>query len=148
MDLSPQDLAQFEHAFELLNSDKDGSVTIKDLSTILRKLGRDPTEAELKTMINEVDLDGNGAIEFDEFLHLMSMKMCEEPSEEALRETFRVFDNENTGFIGIDQLRGVMIALGETPGDDELDEMIHEHDLDGDGKICFEEFVNMMTMIL
>lgn len=41
----------------------------------MRSLGQNPTEAELVDMINEVDADGNGTIDFPEFLNLMARKM-------------------------------------------------------------------------
>ncbi len=41
----------------------------------MRSLGQNPTEAELQDMINEVDADGNGTIDFPEFLNLMARKM-------------------------------------------------------------------------
>lgn len=41
----------------------------------MRSLGQNPTEAELQDMINEVDADGNGTIDFPEFLMLMARKM-------------------------------------------------------------------------
>jgi hypothetical protein len=42
---------------------------------VMRSLGQNPTEAELQDMINEVDADGNGTIDFPEFLNLMARKM-------------------------------------------------------------------------
>lgn len=43
-------------------------------------------------MVNEVDKDGTGSIDFPEFLTMMSLKINEENAEEELREAFRVFD--------------------------------------------------------
>lgn len=52
-----------------------GTITTKELGTVMRSLGQNPTEAELQDMINEVDADGNGTIDFGEFLNLMARKM-------------------------------------------------------------------------
>ena len=52
-----------------------GTITTRELGTVMRSLGQNPTEAELQDMINEVDADGNGTIDFPEFLALMARKM-------------------------------------------------------------------------
>lgn len=52
-----------------------GTITTKELGTVMRSLGQNPTEAELQDMVNEVDADGSGTIEFPEFLNLMAKKM-------------------------------------------------------------------------
>lgn len=52
-----------------------GTITTKELGTVMRSLGQNPTEAELQDMINEVDADGNGTIDFPEFIQLMARKM-------------------------------------------------------------------------
>jgi calcium-binding protein CML len=52
-----------------------GCITIEELATVIRSLDQNPTEEELQDMINEVDADGNGTIEFAEFLNLMAKKM-------------------------------------------------------------------------
>ena len=95
-------------------------------------------------MINEVDMDGNGTIDFPEFLSLMARKMKETDTEEELMEAFRVFDRDCNGFISAAELRHVMANLGEKLSEEEIDEMIKEADLDGDGAINYEEFVRMM----
>ena len=59
----------------MLRQDGDGTITTKELGTVMRSLGQNPTEAELQDMINEVDADGNGTIDFPEFLSLMARKM-------------------------------------------------------------------------
>lgn len=52
--------------------DGDGTITTRELGTVMRSLGQNPTEAELQDMINEVDADGNGTIDFPEFLTMMA----------------------------------------------------------------------------
>eukprot|EP00439_Symbiodinium_sp_Y106_P027281 s7146_g3.t1 len=105
----------------------------------------------------EVDADGNGTIDFPEFLSLMARKMKDTDTEEELIEAFKdtdteeelieafkVFDRDGNGFISAAELRHVMTNLGEKLTDEEVDEMIREADVDGDGQINYEEFVKMM----
>merc|ERR1719493_651802 len=71
--------------------------------------------------------------------------MKDTDTEEELIEAFRVFDKDGNGFISAAGLRHVMTNLGEKLTDEEVDEMIREADIDGDGQVNYEEFVTMMT---
>jgi calmodulin len=126
------------------SADGDGTITTKELGTVMRSLGQNPTEAELQDMVNEVDADGNGTIDFPEFLTMMARKMKDTDSEEEIKEAFKVFDKDGNGFISAAELRHVMTNLGEKLSDSEVEEMIREADVDGDGQINYEEFVKMM----
>uniref|UniRef100_A0A3P9IWQ6 Calmodulin 3 n=1 Tax=Oryzias latipes TaxID=8090 RepID=A0A3P9IWQ6_ORYLA len=143
--LTEEQIAEFKEAFSLFDKDGDGTITTKELGTVMRSLGQNPTEAELQDMINEVDADGNGTIDFPEFLTMMARKMKDTDSEEEIREAFRVFDKDGNGYISAAELRHVMTNLGEKLTDEEVDEMIREADIDGDGQVNYEEFVQMMT---
>ena len=193
--LTEEQIAEFKEAFSLFDKDGDGTITTKELGTVMRSLGQNPTEAELQDMINEVDADGNGTIDFPEFLTMMARKMKDTDSEEEIREAFRVFDKDGNGFISAAELQTVekynettkkgiisfknnpftlfcrfqsiydvflsflvvftyfqpfslchvMTNLGEKLTDEEVDEMIREADIDGDGQVNYEEFVTMMT---
>ena len=143
--LTEDQIAEFKEAFILFDKDGDGTITTKELGIVMRSLGHNPTEAELQDMINEIDADGNGTIDFPEFLTMMARKMKDTDTEEESREAFRVFDKDGNGFISAAELRHVMTNLGEKLTDEEVDEMIREADTDGDGAVNFEEFVAMMT---
>nr|BBB18811.1 calcium indicator protein OeNL(Ca2+)-230 [synthetic construct] len=143
--LTEEQIAEFKEAFSLFDKDGDGTITTRELGTVMRSLGQNPTEAELQDMINEVDADGNGTIYFPEFLTMMARKMKDTDSEEEIREAFRVFDKDGNGYISAAQLRHVMTNLGVKLTDEEVDEMIREADIDGDGQVNYEEFEQMMT---
>lgn len=83
-------------------------------------------------------ITGNGTIDFPEFLTMMARKMKDTDSEEEIREAFRVFDKDGNGFISAAELRHVMTNLGEKLTDEEVDEMIREADIDGDGQVNYE----------
>ncbi|KAI9640006.1 hypothetical protein NHQ30_011565 [Ciborinia camelliae] len=79
---------------------------------------------------------------------MMARKMKDTDSEEEIREAFKVFDRDNNGFISAAELRHVMTSIGEKLTDDEVDEMIREADQDGDGRIDYNEFVQLMMQNL
>ncbi|XP_010274270.1 PREDICTED: calmodulin-like protein 11 isoform X2 [Nelumbo nucifera] len=145
--LTEEQIAEFQEAFCLFDKDGDGCITIEELATVIRSLDQNPTEEELQEMISEVDVDGNGTIEFGEFLGLMARKMKETDAEEELKEAFKVFDKDQNGYISANELRHVMVNLGEKLTDEEVEQMIKEADLDGDGQVNYDEFVRMMMAI-
>ncbi|XP_045523292.1 calmodulin-alpha isoform X2 [Pieris brassicae] len=146
--LTEEQIAEFKEAFSLFDKDGDGTITTKELGTVMRSLGQNPTEAELQDMINEVDADGNGTIDFPEFLTMMARKMKDTDSEEEIREAFRVFDKDGNGFISAAELRHVMTNLGEKLTDEEVDEMIREADIDGDGQVNYEGARSTLSPLL
>ena len=91
-----------------------------------------------KTLFIFLFSTGNGTIDFPEFLTMMARKMKDTDSEEEIREAFRVFDKDGNGFISAAELRHVMTNLGEKLTDEEVDEMIREADIDGDGQVIFQ----------
>ena len=143
--LTEEQVGEFKEAFELFDKDGDGTITTKELGIVLRSLGQNPTEAELLDMINEVDADGNGDVDFQEFMALMCGKMKDTENEEELIEAFKVIDRDGNGLISASELRHVMNNLGEQMTDADVDEMVRDADIDGDGHINYEEFVRMMV---
>ena len=89
MRLTSEQVAEFKAAFNLFDKDGDGTVTTKEIGAVLRKMGQDPTEDELRQMIHDVDSDGNGHIDFEEFKTMMGKRMKEaEDSEEDMKTFF------------------------------------------------------------
>ncbi|GAA0139183.1 calmodulin-related [Lithospermum erythrorhizon] len=145
--LNEEQIVEFKEAFSLFDKDGDGCITVDELATVIRSLDQNPSEEELQDMFAEVDADGSGTIEFTEFLALMAKKIKETDVEEELKEAFKVFDKDQNGYISASELRHVMINLGEKLTDEEVEQMIREADLDGDGQVNYDEFVKMMMTI-
>jgi len=144
--LTDEQVAEYKEAFALFDKDGSGSISTKELGTVFRTLGQNPTEAELAEMIHMVDRDGNGQCEFPEFLMLVANNSRQPESEIDVISAFKTFDRDNNGFIPAAELRHVMMNIGEKLTDEEVDVMIQEADIDGDGHINYEEFVrNMMS---
>ncbi|KAE9402549.1 hypothetical protein BT96DRAFT_964719 [Gymnopus androsaceus JB14] len=133
-----EQINEFKEAFSLFDKDGDGTITTLELGTVMRSLGQNPTDAELHDMINEVDADGNGTIDFNEFLDMMAKKFQSADSEEEIRQAFQVFDKDGNGSISAAELKHVMESLGEKLTDKEVEAMISEADLDGDNQINYD----------
>merc|ERR1712227_975489 len=123
----------------------DGSCTSSQVGPIMRTFGQNPSEAAIQDMVNAVDKDGTGSIDFPEFLMMMALKADSENAEDEIREAFQVFDGDGNGYINRQELTLVMSNLGEKLTTTEIQGMIDEADIDGDGQINYEEFYNMMS---
>jgi|TARA_B110000008_G_scaffold256490_1_gene273949 calmodulin len=135
---------QMKQAFALFDLDGNGFITNDELGTVLRKMGQEPTEEEIVQMINEIDEDGDGTIDFDEFCELMENRMSDENSEADIIEVFKVFDEDGSGNIGASELAHVLSNLDEPLTPAEVKWIVDEADVDGDGTISFDEFKKMM----
>ncbi|GAN10979.1 calmodulin-like isoform 1 [Mucor ambiguus] len=144
-------LEETREAFMLFDKDNNGTIDTSELGAVMRSLNMNPTDTELKDMINEVDGNGNGSIEFEEFVAMLSRKRRGSEIQEEIKETFRVFDRDGNGYISESELRHIMASVGEKLTEDELNVMLREADVDGDGQINYEEFcylANSCTLVL
>lgn len=138
--LSKQQIQEAREAFKMFDKDGDGAITLDELGTVMRNLGQFPTDEELKMMMDETDTDGNGVIDFSEFLTMVQrQKIAQEKEPDIGLEAFSVFDQNGDGFISAEELRQIMVKLGESLTDEEIEMMIDEADVDGDGRISYKE---------
>eukprot|EP00727_Mastigamoeba_balamuthi_P005390 m51a1_g1485 hypothetical protein (654) ;mRNA; f:298147-300693 len=105
--LAQEQIAEFQEAFQLFDQDGSGVVSTSKLATIMRSLGQNPTTTELQDMVNEVDCDGNGTVDFGDFLGMMSTRMKDTDSESEILEAFKVFDKDGNGLISAEEIRHV-----------------------------------------
>ncbi|XP_037695354.1 calcium-binding protein 4 [Choloepus didactylus] len=149
-ELGPEELDELQAAFEEFDTDRDGCIGYRELGACMRTLGYMPTEMELLEISQHVKMRMGGRVDFEEFVGLMSPKLREETAHmlgvRELRVAFREFDRDRDGRITVAELRQAAPALlGEPLDGPELEEMLREVDLDGDGTVDFDEFVMMLS---
>lgn len=142
--LSKEKIAELKEAFALFDKDGDGRITANELENVMRSMGENPTSKELSKIIQDLDTDGSGAIEFNEFSNLMSRRYSEIKEMKEITDAFKMFDRNGDGVISAGELRQVMTNMGQKLSDKDVDSMIKEADMDGDGQINYAEFIRMM----
>ena len=145
--LTKEMIAEFKEVFSIFDENGDGGIKLKDVKNVLVCLGQKPSNKELEEMLHEMDIDGNGLIQFSEFLILVEKKMKQANDSDKHGEVFKLFDKDGRGFISARDLEYVMINLGEKLTSDELEEMVNMADTTGDGHITYTEFVTMMNTL-
>ena len=120
--LTEAQIEDFKLAFSLFDKDGDGSCDTKELKLVMRALGQDLTETELGDMVRMVDEDDSGSIDFEEFLALMAAKLHDADSEEEIKEAFKVFDKDCSGYVPISEIRRILSEAKII--DDEIDMLI------------------------
>ena len=83
-----------------------------ELKAAMTSLGFESKNQTIYQMIADLDADGSGQIDFEEFLTLMTARVSDKDSRENIRKIFNLFDDEKTGFISIKNLRRVAKELG------------------------------------
>jgi len=141
-DLDEETLANYKEAFRMFDRNGDGSITTNELGSVMHSLGCRTTYFELESFVHQLDDDGNGTIEFDEFVRLMVDRLQKQTDDDDLRKAFEVFDRDHDGYVSAKDLKLAMRSLGEKLSEVELREMI-KADKDGDGKVNFDEFQSM-----
>ncbi|CAM8986963.1 unnamed protein product [Rhodiola kirilowii] len=140
--LSRDEIKGLKSMFANMDTDNSGTITYEELKTGLTQLGSKLSEAEVKQLMEAADVDGNGSIDYIEFI-TATMHRHELERDEHLYTAFQHFDKDGSGFITRDELEIAMQDYGI--GDEAtIKEIIDEVDSDNDGKINYEEFCSMM----
>jgi len=148
---SPKQLETLQTAFDMFDKDGDRTVDAGELKSTLRALGYTVTDDEIKKMMNEVDEDQSGKIEFPEFCQLISNRFKDADignvasEEEVIREVFQFFDRDGNGTISRAELRHIMTCMGERLSDQDINDMIEAADVNGDGEIDYKEFSALLN---
>ena len=99
---------------------------------------------DIEKLIEEIDEDGSGEIEFDEFLVLMSKQIQESDVVWDIEKAFDIWDTDHDGKITVEQVQSIFQRLPERPTQEEIEELIDIADSDRDGMIDFEDLMHML----
>ncbi|OWZ09408.1 FK506-binding protein 1 [Phytophthora megakarya] len=156
---SPEDLAIAREQFAHYDTDASGSINTTEMHKLFTNLGEQLTLNNVRELIKSVDTDGNGEVDFDEFLHLLrkqqdknqysvslTLALLFGPKElTKLKQQFMVLDLDNSGAIDENELQQFVKKLGRQEEEFDLVAMLREVDDDGSGTIGFNEFLQIVA---
>ncbi|RWR80342.1 calcium-dependent protein kinase 10-like protein [Cinnamomum micranthum f. kanehirae] len=139
--LSEEEIAGLKEMFKMIDADNSGQITFEELKAGLKRVGANLKESEIYALMEAADVDNSGTIDYGEFiaatLHLNKIER-----EDHLFAAFSYFDKDGSGYITPDELQQACEEFGIE--DVQLEDMIREVDQDNDGRIDYNEFVEMM----
>ncbi|CBN77927.1 n/a [Ectocarpus siliculosus] len=139
--LDPTQIRQLAEEFDRADNNNNGEVSLAEFKRWLEANGaaRGMADEDVEASFNSVDVDHSGFIHFNEFLAATIQQR--HMDEQSLRPAFDRLDRSHTGFINLDD---VTLTTGAAANEEESRVLVGHFDMNGDGQISFEEFVNGM----
>eukprot|EP01013_Petalomonas_cantuscygni_P038745 TRINITY_DN69972_c0_g1_i1.p1 TRINITY_DN69972_c0_g1~~TRINITY_DN69972_c0_g1_i1.p1 ORF type:complete len:216 (+),score=38.48 TRINITY_DN69972_c0_g1_i1:114-761(+) len=124
MELNEAQKQDIKSAFDLFDVDGTGRIDARELKVALRALGFEPRRDELRKWVADVDRDGTGTLDFNEFLEVLVTKMSDRDTREDALAAFRSFDLVGKGNVNLQDVKRVATEIGVSMSDEELAEMV------------------------
>jgi len=140
-------LQEFREIFDLVDTDRGGSIGCEELAQLMETLGIRCTTEELEIMVAEIDENGNGEIEFEEFVQVMRRKMTGDYTRQQVSRAFRFFagDVGDGGDIKLKELEAALCCYGRdrmTP--EEARDLVSKIECPRDGVFKYDDYISMM----
>ena len=144
LDIPEDKIAEYKEAFDMFDKDKSGTISAVEITKIMKNFGNPVSKKEVDRMIAEIDTTGDGELDFEEFVTLMqrNISYIEESEEDLVLRAFKSFDKDHDGKITNYEFRYILTQLGDKFTDEECDTLFKECDLDNDGVLVYQDFIN------
>ncbi|KAL5209999.1 hypothetical protein ABZP36_005622 [Zizania latifolia] len=139
--LSEEEIAGLKEMFKMIDTDNSGHITLEELKTGLQRAGANLMDSEIDALMEAADIDNSGTIDYGEFI-AATLHINKVEKEDKLFAAFSYFDKDGSGYITQDELQKACEEFGI--GDTRIEDIIGDIDQDNDGRIDYNEFVEMM----
>ena len=133
----------FGDVFDACDMNQDGHIDQSELRVVLEKQwqGVTVTEERILRMINAVDDDKDGRINFGEFIKMMKARTVVKDLQEKMTEMFGTLDVDKDGVITSEEVRRVLQGVGDTVTQEQTQLIIQRYDDNKDGVVSLQEFL-------
>ncbi|XP_026221251.1 calmodulin-like protein 4 [Anabas testudineus] len=144
--LKQDQINDFKECFSLYDRQRKGKIEARELMTVMRCLGSNPTPSEVQRHLLSHNIQGRGGeLDFSTFLSIMHQQLQQEAPEAEILEAMRMADKEQKGFILASELRAKLTGLGEKLTNTEVDQLLKEAGVGADGRVHCEQFAKAVT---
>ena len=145
--LSKEQIAHCQEVFKQFDKDGNNRLSISELEDVLQKVSRTYRYERLQDVIDLITgCPNSDGLCFEEFAALLRVDLMDEP-EKRLRERFRLFDTDGSGYIDLQELSVCIGHINRLVTKDEIQAMLQQADTNGDGQIAYEEFYKLFQQI-
>lgn len=133
--------------FRMYDKNNDGTIDAEELGTLMRgAFGLCPSEEDLFGLIfdHSPPFFNEGKIGFEQFKDMMVEFKKEPPTKDQFDEAFKMFDKDKDGTISIDEFSAIIMSVGEQVSQEDIEYLFSSADVDHNGKLSHDEFVNFM----
>ena len=142
-----------QNAFKKFDIDGDGSIDRSEMTKALTSGGQSFTQQEIDALFNAADVNRDGTVDYEEFITLMCPSAAtivhkfrsQYKSIDDVRAAFKRFDANGDGALSKNELSAALKSSGHSYSDVEVDAIFSLGDVDGDGEVSLQEFVDLMS---
>ena len=144
LDIPEDKIAEYKEAFDMFDKDGSGTIDVGEIVKIMKNFGYPINKSEAQRMISEIDDNGDGELDFEEFVTLMEKQTnyVDQTEEELVLAAFKSFDKDHDGRITNHEFKYLLTQMGDKFTDEELNLLFQESDLDINGTLDYQDFIN------
>ena len=140
-----EQLKEYKEAFDLFDRDQTGLIGPNEIYSLLKNFGNPTPKKEIDKLMADFDNDGDGKLSFDEFVTFLHQSYVTLDEMEAVIRAFKTFDRDNSGEIDLNEFKFILEQLGHKLPDDVVKLIFYESNLNENGKMDYNEFVNFWS---